>query len=434
MVGSGSAGSVIANRLSENPRWKILLLEVGKLEPVYANVPILAPNLQTTDYTRRLTMEPEEGVCEAMEGRRCMWPRGRVLGGSSVVNYMIYTRGNPEDYDRWVEKGNPGWSYDEVLPYFLKSEDVHLDSYDKEYHSKGGYLGTQTPFQSVLAEAFIDAGKERCAEEVDYNGRNPFGFSRIQSTLRRGRRASVSSAFLKPVENRPNLHISIQSRVTNVLVNSETKTAYGVRFIKSGVPTEILARKEVILSAGCLSTPQILMLSGIGPKNHLESLKIPVVQDLPVGANLWDHILFVGLTFLINQTIYDTSETFQTSSILEGFLKGRGPLTSTAGMEALAFIKTEASKELGNYPDIELILSGMGGLSGDDSVTRRNFRITDEFYDKFFKPLEGTQNNYYFENSQLLIYFEIIKEQFKVIMKFFKFRHKIETVSRLSKL
>lgn len=160
VVGSGSAGCVIANRLSEVLHWKVLLLETGKGENLLSRIPIIAPSFQLTPYDWQYLMEYQPGFAMGMENRRLAWPRGRALGGSTVINYMIYTRGNPQDFDRWAAQGNPGWSYREVLPYFVKSENSSLRRADYRYHQQGGYWSVEDIYQSPLVRAFVEGGRE----------------------------------------------------------------------------------------------------------------------------------------------------------------------------------------------------------------------------------------------------------------------------------
>ncbi|KAG5900290.1 hypothetical protein JTB14_000817 [Gonioctena quinquepunctata] len=273
IVGSGSAGAVIANRLSENPEWKILLLEAGQRANAFTDIPLFAPIFQLTRFNWGYNMEKQEGICNAMEDGICSWPRGRALGGSSVINYMIYTRGNPIDYEKWKSKGNPGWSYDEVLPYYLKSEDCHLGEIcNSPYHKEGGYLSVDYPYATDLTNVFMRAGTELGQKLVDYNTPDFMGFSQIQANQKFGRRHSVAAAFLDPIRGRPNLQIETSARVTNILIRPDTKEAYGVEFYKGKQKYTVSAKKEVILSAGVFHSPQLLMLSGIGPKDHLKEL------------------------------------------------------------------------------------------------------------------------------------------------------------------
>ncbi|KAG5900291.1 hypothetical protein JTB14_000818 [Gonioctena quinquepunctata] len=366
IVGSGSAGAVIANRLSENPEWKILLLEAGQRANAFTDIPLFAPIFQLTPFNWGYNMEKQEGICNAMEDGICSWPRGRALGGSSVINYMIYTRGNPIDYERWESKGNPGWSYDEVLPYYLKSEDCHLGEIcNSPYHKKGGYLSVEYPYASDLTNVFMKAGTELGQKLVDYNTPDFMGFSQIQANQKFGRRHSVAAAFLDPILGRPNLQIETSARVTNILIRPDTKEAYGVEFYKGKQKYAVSAKKEVILSAGTFHSPQLLMLSGIGPKNHLKELGIPLIKDLPVGETMYDHLSYLAAIFTVNETNISPVQALEPVEWSNWLRNGKGFLTSLGGVEAIGYIKTDESKELANYPDIELLLTSIGSLQFD---------------------------------------------------------------------
>lgn len=227
-----------------------------------------------------------------MNGGRCNWPRGKVLGGSSVLNYMLYLRGNKKDYEDWEAMGNTGWGYKDALYYFKKSEDntnPYLTS--TPYHSTGGYLTVgEAPFHTPLAAAFVQAGVEMGYENTDLNGEKGTGFMIAQGTIRQGSRCSSAKAFLRPARLRPNLHIAMHAHVTRLMIDPKTKRAFGVEFIRDRKIHYIRASKEVIVSAGSVNSPQILMLSGIGPKAELAKHKIPLIKDAPVGLNLQDHI------------------------------------------------------------------------------------------------------------------------------------------------
>lgn len=250
IIGSGPGGAVMANRLSEIPHWKILLLEAGSAESVYSDIPATVSFLQLSDYNWGYKAERTEGACLGMIDQKCPWPRGKVMGGSSVLNYMIYTRGNRKDYDRFAENGNVGWSYDEVLPYFLKSEKNNIPEYENStYHSRNGYLSVErVPHKTAFVDAFLQAATELGYDVIDYNSDETvqIGFSRIQSTMKNGRRCSASKAFIEPIKRRPNLHVSILSHVTRVLIDARTNTAYGVEFVKNNKIRRVVARKEVI--------------------------------------------------------------------------------------------------------------------------------------------------------------------------------------------
>lgn len=387
MVGGGSAGSVIASRLSEVPQWRVLLLEAGRKENFFSLIPLFVAALYPTHYNWQYLTELQEGFGLGIQDQKLAWTRGKALGGSSVVNYMIYSRGHPRDYDRWAQLGNPGWSYQEVLPYFLKSEMADLKQGDPAYHNKTGYvnltvaltltnkdvrlryLSVEDSFQSHLVDTFIEAGTKLGYKKVDYCTQNVFGFSTVQATTYKGRRHSVARAFIYPVLHRKNLHVITSAHVTKVLINETTKNAYGVEYIRGNKVYRALASKEVILSAGVFNSAQLLMLSGVGPKQHLNELQIPVVQDLPVGKNLNDHLTFVGIVFTINKTTAYRPDVVLNPATLSRWINGnKGVMASIGGVEGIAFIKTNASKEKGNHPDIELMFMG-GSLNTDYGIT-----------------------------------------------------------------
>ncbi|CAH0548915.1 unnamed protein product [Brassicogethes aeneus] len=392
VVGSGSAGSVVANRLSENPDWKILLLEVGEEASFLTDIPAIAPIFQFTNYNWNYLAEKQENVCLGLDGQRMAWPRGRAVGGSSIINYMIHVRGNRRDYDRWAASGNPGWSYEDVLPYFIKSEDARVEKQDGELRGRGGYLTvSDVPFRSESAHAFVRGAQEVGHKYVDYNGADQLGVSYVQADQRDGYRCSTEKAFLRPARERPNLKILAQARAIKILINPKTNSAFGITYVKNRQYFNAYAKKEVILSAGAFNSPQLLMLSGIGPKEHLQELDIPLVKDLPVGQKLYDHLTFFGQVFTVNQSIVNLQKAVtQPSAFVELLFKGRGPLTSLGGVEALAYIKTNVSRDPDpSFPDVEIIFVG-GSLSTDNGdFYRKTFKVSDEIYNAVFGPLEN---------------------------------------------
>ncbi|XP_031330253.1 glucose dehydrogenase [FAD, quinone]-like [Photinus pyralis] len=390
VVGSGAAGAVVANRLSEDPNVKVLLLESGGPPFDTTETPAIASLAQFTRQNWNYLTEKQEnfglGLVDGIVG----YPGGRVLGGSTVINYMMYIRGNKADYNRWANLGNPGWSYEEVLPYFRKLEDSKVKVADEEYRGHGGLLTvSDVPYRTEAVHVFVKACQEAGYPYVDYNGRNQLGVSYVQGALRRGRRCSAEKAFIRPARARSNLHIRLNSHVTKVLIEPGTKTAYGVEYLHSNRKFLVNATIEVILSAGTFHSPQILMLSGIGPRDHLLELGIPLVQDLPVGRKLYDHLAFLGLVFTINKPIVTFFwNTFTIRSLFEFLLYGKGPMTSLGGVEALAYFKTNVTSHSEDYPDMELIFIG-GGLHTDSgTIYRRMFRVADEWYYPIWQPLE----------------------------------------------
>lgn len=331
IIGGGSAGAVLANRLSEIKNWNILLLEAGGDENEISDVPSLAAYLQLTKIDWQYKTEPQTTACLGMVGRRCNWPRGKVLGGSSVLNYMLYVRGNRYDYDHWRDLGNPGWGYEHVLEYFKKSED-NRNPYlqNSKYHNKGGLLTVQeSPWKTPLVAAFVEAGTEIGYENRDINGEYQTGFMIAQGTIRRGSRCSTAKAFIRPARLRKNLHVALRSHVTKMIINPITMQAHGVEFIRNGVKQVVYAKKEVILSAGAISSPQLMMLSGLGPADHLRELGIPLLKNLSVGDNLQDHLGFGGITFNVDKPISIVQDRFQAMPVtFQYVLNERGPMTT----------------------------------------------------------------------------------------------------------
>lgn len=327
-----------------------------------------------------------------MKNGRCNWPRGKVIGGSSVLNYMLYVRGNNKDYDTWESLGNPGWGYRDALHYFKKSEDNQNPYLLKTpYHSAGGYLTVmEAPYHTPLVASFIEGGQQLGYQHRDNNGEHQAGFMVAQGTIRRGSRCSTGKAFLRPIRLRKNLHVAMRSHVTRVLIDPKTRITFGVEFVRDGKLYRIRTRREVILSAGAVNSPQLLMLSGIGPKSDLERHKIPVIQDLKVGHNLQDHIGLGGLTFSVNQPISITLErVYAVKPVMQYAILGGGPLTIMGGVEGLAFVNTKYVNASDDYPDIEFhFISGSTNSDGGAQLKKAH-GLRDDFYERVFGPLNN---------------------------------------------
>src|SRR6202030_4861 len=294
--------------------------------------------------------EPEPNL----NGRRIEASRGKVLGGSSSVNVMAYTRGNPGDFDRWAQKGATGWSYADVLPYFKRCETFEGGA--DRWRGDAGPLGTEfAKTTDPLYPAWIEAAKAAgIPNTTDYNAASQVGFGRGQYTIRNGHRSSAATAFLKPAMRRPNLTVETQALVTRVILRGTT--AAGIEYVKGGRVLQAGAAREVIVSGGAFSTPQILMLSGIGPAVHLRKVGVDPVIDLPVGRNLQDH-LAVFLSFARSepgpfhrQMRFDRMAV----SMIRAWLLGTGPGTTVPG-GLHAFIKTRPEIAV---PDIEFMFRG----------------------------------------------------------------------------
>ncbi|KAG7204861.1 hypothetical protein KM043_005261 [Ampulex compressa] len=387
VVGGGSAGAVVASRLSEVEDWNVLLLEAGGDETEISDVPLLAGYLQLTQLDWQYKTEPQGGSCLAMEQGRCNWPRGKVIGGSSVLNYMLYLRGNKRDYDIWEELGNPGWGSKETLRYFKKSED-NQNPYlaQTQYHSTGGLLTVQeAPWHTPLAAAFVQAGQEMGYDNRDINGEQQTGFMIAQGTIRRGSRCSTAKAFLRPARLRKNLHVAMHAHVTKILIDAKSKRTYGVEFRRDKRVFRIRARKEVVVSGGAINSPQLLMLSGIGPREQLVQHGIPIVQDLKVGHNLQDHVGLGGLTFMVNQQVSVVEKRLHNvQAVIQYAVMGDGPLTVLGGVEGLGFVNTKYVNASQDFPDIELhFVSGSTNSDGGRQI-RKAHGLTKRFYDTVF--------------------------------------------------
>ena len=287
VVGAGSAGCVLANRLSANPAHKVLLLEAGPRDNyLWIHIPIgYGKTMFHPVYNWGFNTDPEPG----MNNRRIYWPRGRGLGGSSSINGLIYVRGQHEDYDAWAALGNKGWGWKDVLPYFLRCEDNSRGA--SEYHGVGGPVAcTDIGAKHELIEAVLrGTGELGIPRNDDFNGAKQEGAGYYQLFTKNGLRSSSATGYLRPVRDRANLDVQTEAHATSVIF--EGTRAVGVKYRQGGVDKEARADREVILSAGSLQSPQLLQLSGVGPGGLLQSHGIPVVKDLPgVGANLQDHL------------------------------------------------------------------------------------------------------------------------------------------------
>ncbi len=334
IVGAGSAGCVLANRLTEDPAVSVLLLEAGVADEMNEiHIPIAFSQLfkSPLDWAYYTEEEPNG------EGRKLFWPRGKMLGGSSSINAMIYIRGNHEDYDQWQALGNEGWDYSSVLPYFKKAENQERGS--SEYHGVDGPLNvanlrSPNPLSEAFVQAAIEAG---FPHNPDFNGPEQEGMGLYQVTQKQGYRFSAATAYLKPVMSRPNLTVETSAQVSRIIIDKERAT--GLEYVHNGETKQASVNREVILSGGAINSPQLLMLSGIGPADHLKALGIDVMVNLPgVGQNLQDHpAVMVAYectqpVSLINYALEESLQQFATSQ--------EGPLTSNVG-EGGGFLKTK---------------------------------------------------------------------------------------------
>ncbi|XP_043255747.1 glucose dehydrogenase [FAD, quinone]-like [Colletes gigas] len=353
VVGAGAAGPVVAARLSEINDWNVLLCEAGPDEPAGAEIP---SNLQLylggeLDWKYHTTNE--SFACRSTNGS-CNWPRGRNFGGNTAHHGMAYHRGHPKDFQYWVEQGNEGWSWEKVLKYYKKSENnTEIGRVSAEDHSTGGPMTVQRfPWHPNFTQFIMDAAVETgFGLTEDMVGKNLTGFTIAQTVSRDGVRLSVPAAFIRPIAHRKNLHVCLNCMVTKVL--TENKTATGIELVMNGKEYTVKAKKEVIVSAGSINSPQLLLLSGIGPKEHLESVKVPVVHDLPgVGENLHNHQSF-GIDFTVDEAY---RSLLNVDTVAMYLYNQTGPLSGTGLAQVTGVLASEYTTE--DDPDTQIFFAG----------------------------------------------------------------------------
>lgn len=325
IVGAGSAGCVLANRLSANGNCKVLLLEAGapdKKQEIH--IPAGFPSLLKSEVDWSYETEPQACV----NGRKMFWPRGKMLGGSSSINAMIYQRGNPADYDGWAKMGNEEWGWEDVLPYFKKAENQERGASDA--HGVGGPLNvSDLRDPNPLSKAFVDAAIQAgYSANSDFNDGDQAGFGMYQVTQKKGSRNSTAVAYLRPALKRPNLTAQTQAQVTKLLFQGNQCS--GVEYRHQGKRVTAKAMKEVILCGGSINSPQLLLLSGIGPADHLREMGVDVVMDLPgVGENLHDHLAVMSTWHCTKPVSLAAAESLV--NLGKYFLLKKGMLTSNVG-------------------------------------------------------------------------------------------------------
>ena len=352
IVGAGTAGCVLANRLTEDGKNTVLLLEAGGSDfSIWIQMPI---GYGRTFFDKRINWMYDTQPVEALSGRRSYWPRGKVIGGSGSINAMVYVRGQPHDFDDWKALGNSGWGWDDVLPYFKKSED--FDWYSA-HHGRGGlqHVTDISPHVHPVCHSFIESAQALgFPASSDFNGGHPEGVGFYQINTRGGWRASTANAFLRPALRRKTLTLRSHALATRILFDGRRAT--GIAYTRKGEAFEATARREVILAGGAINSPQLLMLSGIGDPDHLKSMGIePLISAPAVGRNLQDHIavsyFYKARTATLNDVLHPVLGKIRAG--LRYMADRAGPLSLSVNQSG-GFVRSDASKK---YPNLQLYFS-----------------------------------------------------------------------------
>ncbi|CAH1163191.1 unnamed protein product [Phaedon cochleariae] len=378
VVGAGSAGSVVANKLTEKGDWRVLVLEAGGYPSATSDIPSLLFDLQDSPEDWQYEVERSKHSCLGFKNQQCKWCRGKVLGGSSSINAMIYVRGNKRDYDGWADMGNNGWDWENVHKHFKLLENLEDPEFENStQYGRGGYLDLSwydsgIPVKETILEAARQMNYPTLREE---NPLNPLGYFDSIQTTSNGMRTNAAKAFLGKVKHRKNLFVALNSNVRKIILNAHTKAAEGVEVTIAGKTLKLYVKNEVVLSGGAINSPQLLMLSGIGPEDHLRHVGIELVKNLPTGQNLQDHPCFTGLYLKVdNNSIRPRYPMTPVDEMYEYFTKRTGELSRISLTNMISFINTKNDSVYPNfefhhilfYPNDQYLLPTVNRAAGFD--------------------------------------------------------------------
>ncbi|XP_055845322.1 glucose dehydrogenase [FAD, quinone]-like [Episyrphus balteatus] len=346
VIGAGTAGSVVASRLSENPKWKVLVLEAGGDPPVETEIPGIFFTVQHSKFNWNYYTEPDGKSCLGYNNQTCYWPRGKMIGGTGAINAMLHVRGISQDYDNWERSGNPNWAWKDVLPVFEKSQQ------NNESESNGSACVKDFDVQyPEIREMLFSGAEELGLHKIDIT-KEYIGYATIKGNIDNGVRASTGKSYLAKSKHRPNLHVIKNAIVTKINFDKKGQEVTGVTFVYNDQQQlSVNIAKEVIVSAGALDSPKILMLSGIGPEEHLESIGVPVLSNLRVGDNLQDHLM-TPLFFKIDESkIKAESLRDQLDATYSYLLNQTGSLAGIGTVAVTGFLNSKEDSS-SPFPDI----------------------------------------------------------------------------------